>query len=92
MPVPTIASKPRPDSFDQVLCGYAPGTNFDDPCSVIAATSRDLEQAIAEKKFREDLYYRLSVIVIHVPRCGSVARTFRCLRNIFCTAMPANLA
>ena len=34
---------------------------------VIAATSRDLEQAMAEKKFREDLYYRLSVVVIHVP-------------------------
>ena len=34
---------------------------------IIAATSRDLEQAMAEKKFREDLYYRLSVVVIHVP-------------------------
>ena len=34
---------------------------------VIAATNRDLEQAMADKKFREDLYYRLSVIVIHVP-------------------------
>jgi two-component system, NtrC family, response regulator len=34
---------------------------------VIAATSRDLEQAMADKKFREDLYYRLSVVVIHVP-------------------------
>ena len=34
---------------------------------VIAATSRDLEQAMADKKFREDLFYRLSVVVIHVP-------------------------
>jgi two-component system response regulator AtoC len=34
---------------------------------VIAATHCDLEKAIAERKFREDLYYRLNVIGIRVP-------------------------
>jgi DNA-binding NtrC family response regulator len=34
---------------------------------VIAATHRDLKLAILEKEFREDLYYRLNVAVIHLP-------------------------
>jgi DNA-binding NtrC family response regulator len=34
---------------------------------VLAATNADLEQRVAESLFREDLYYRLSVIRIHIP-------------------------
>ncbi|WP_412062986.1 sigma-54-dependent transcriptional regulator [Rubrivirga sp. IMCC45206] len=34
---------------------------------VVAATNRDLLQQVDEKRFREDLYHRLSVILIHVP-------------------------
>lgn len=34
---------------------------------IIAATNRDLEQIMKEEKFRQDLYYRLNVIRIHVP-------------------------
>jgi|SaaInlStandDraft_1057018.scaffolds.fasta_scaffold02602_12 DNA-binding NtrC family response regulator len=34
---------------------------------IIAATNRNLPQAVKEGEFREDLYYRLNVIQIHVP-------------------------
>ena len=34
---------------------------------ILAATNRDLQKAIKENRFREDLYYRLNVISIHVP-------------------------
>src|SRR5215468_3595060 len=34
---------------------------------VMAATHRDLEKAIADRSFREDLYYRLNVINIILP-------------------------
>jgi DNA-binding NtrC family response regulator len=35
---------------------------------VIAATNHNLRLAVAEKRFREDLYYRLSMVEIQVPR------------------------
>jgi len=34
---------------------------------VIAATNRDVEQAVAEGRFRADLYFRLNVVSVHVP-------------------------
>ncbi len=34
---------------------------------ILAATNQDLKKAISENRFREDLFYRLNVISIHVP-------------------------
>ena len=42
-------------------------TNIPVDVRVLAATHRDLETAIKEKEFREDLYYRLSVVTIALP-------------------------
>jgi two-component system response regulator HydG len=34
---------------------------------IVAATNRDLEQAIEDARFREDLYFRINVVQLHVP-------------------------
>lgn len=34
---------------------------------IVSATNRDLKEAIEEGRFREDLYYRLNVVNIHIP-------------------------
>lgn len=45
------------------------GSNRSTPCNVrvIAATHRNLEEAIATREFREDLFYRLNVFPIELP-------------------------
>ncbi len=41
--------------------------NIDIDVRIIAATNRNLKEAIEEKAFREDLFYRLNVFPIHIP-------------------------
>ncbi|MEA2013252.1 MAG: sigma-54 dependent transcriptional regulator [Verrucomicrobiota bacterium] len=50
---------------------------------IIAATNRDLKQEVRKKQFRQDFYYRLSVLNIHMPPLRNHAEDIPILLNNF---------
>jgi two-component system response regulator FlrC len=58
---------------------------------VIAATNRDLKAMVAERKFREDLYYRLSAFPITIPPLRSRASDIAALAQYFLERAAKNL-
>ena len=50
---------------------------------IIAATNKDLEEAVKEKRFREDLFYRLNVIQIKLPPLRDRKEDIQTLANHF---------
>ncbi len=50
---------------------------------LLAATNRDLQQALNEGNFREDFYYRINVVNIHIPPLRSRREDIRCLAEHF---------
>jgi two-component system nitrogen regulation response regulator NtrX len=51
---------------------------------VVAATNKDLLERIEEHEFREDLYHRLSVILVHVPPLRQRADDIPLIAQHFC--------
>jgi transcriptional regulator with PAS, ATPase and Fis domain len=58
---------------------------------LIAATNRDLEQEVAQHRFRRDLYYRLRVIDLHVPPLRDRPDELLALAHAFVTRTAARL-
>ena len=58
---------------------------------IIAATNKDLRKMIDENAFREDLYHRLSVIVIHVPPLRERKDDIPLLVNSFVEVIAQNM-
>ena len=56
---------------------------------VIAATNKNLKEELANKNFREDLYHRLSVILIHVPSLNERVADIPLLANYFMSEICA---
>jgi transcriptional regulator with GAF, ATPase, and Fis domain len=52
---------------------------------LIAATNRDLRRDVAEKLFREDLFYRINVVTIELPRLRDRQGDVNCLIDHFLT-------
>ncbi len=57
---------------------------------IISATHHDLPKAIAEKKFREDLYYRLNVVSLEIPCLSDRREDIPLLANHFAAIQAAN--
>ncbi len=68
---------------DQEVRPVGGKTSYKTNCRVIAATNRKPEEAIKEGKLREDLYYRISAISVHLPPLRERREDIMPLANAF---------
>ncbi|MCB0515892.1 MAG: sigma-54 dependent transcriptional regulator [Chitinophagales bacterium] len=57
---------------------------------IVAATNKNLLEQIAEKKFREDLYHRLAVLLVHVPSLDERKEDIPLLAEMFTAEICAD--
>jgi DNA-binding NtrC family response regulator len=57
---------------------------------VVAATNIDLQRAVAEGRFREDLFYRLNILAVHVPPLRARREDIPVLAALFLERLRAN--
>lgn len=58
---------------------------------VLVATHRNLEQRVKEGSFREDLFYRLAVVPIHIPPLRDRREDISALSDVFCAQIATEL-
>jgi DNA-binding NtrC family response regulator len=68
---------------DQEVRPVGGKTSYKSNCRVIATTNRKPEEAIKDAKLREDLYYRISAISIHLPPLRERREDMMPLANAF---------
>ena len=74
---------------DNVITRIGSGKPVSVDVRVIAATNKTLENEIAAGKFREDLYYRLNVVPIHVPPIRERREDIPMLAQYFAATLSA---
>lgn len=55
---------------ERTICRVGSDRDIDVDVRVVAATNKNLREEIARGNFREDLYHRLSVVIINIPTLG----------------------
>lgn len=64
--------------------------SLDCPARIVVATNRDLQAAIREGRFREDLYFRLNVVSIHVPPLRDRGSDISLLADFFLSSLASD--